>query len=228
MFDTLILLTGPAEHSVFATLLRGHHSQLNVLPVFTAADLAAIEPHWLARARLIAFTTPVIVPAAVLDQLGYGAYNFHPGSPNFPGWAPAHFALYERATDFGATVHRMVERVDAGPIVEVELFSIPPASTVASLEELAYTKLVQMFWRMARVLATQPEPLTPRALRWTGKRNSRRAYQEICNIPLTIDRDDLEHRIEVFGTDHFGIVPSINLHGYEFRALLPEKASAEA
>ena len=228
MFDTIILLTGPAEHSVFTTLLRGYNPALNVLPVFTVADLAAIEPEWLARARLIAFTTPVIVPKSVLEQLGYGAYNFHPGPPQYPGWAPAHFALYERATDFGATVHRMIEQVDAGPIVDVEVFSIPADITVAGLEEQTYTKLVQMFWRLAGVLSTQAEPLVQRALRWGDRRHSRRAYQEICNIPLTIPRDELQHRIEVFGTDHFGIVPSIELHGFRFRAVVPETEAAEA
>ena len=87
MFDTIILLTGPAEHSVFTTLLRGHNPKLTVLPVFTAEDLAAIEPEWLHRARLISFTTNVVVPGAVLGQLGYGAYHFHPGSPQYPGRA---------------------------------------------------------------------------------------------------------------------------------------------
>jgi methionyl-tRNA formyltransferase len=107
MFDTIILLTGPAEHSVFTTLLQGHNSDLTVLPVFTADDLAAIEPEWLRRGRLVSFTTSVIVPGAVLDQLGYGAYHFHPGSPQYPGRAPARAALDGGASEFGGTVHRM-------------------------------------------------------------------------------------------------------------------------
>jgi methionyl-tRNA formyltransferase len=166
MFDTIILLTGPAEHSVFTTLLRGHNPGLTVLPVFTADDLTAIEQEWLGRARLIAFSTNVIVPGAVLGQLGYGAYHFHPGSPQYPGRTPARAALDNGASVFGGTVHRMVERVDAGAIVDVESFAIPEGATVAGLEELAYTTLVGMFWRLAAVLSNQEMPLLPRAVRW--------------------------------------------------------------
>ncbi|MDB5501359.1 MAG: methionyl-tRNA formyltransferase [Tardiphaga sp.] len=227
MFNTIILLTGPAEHSIFTTLLRAHNPELTVLPAFTEADLVAIEPEWLARARLIAFNTPVIVPKHALEQLGYGAYNFHPGSPQYPGRAPAHMALAERAADFGATVHRMVEQVGAGPIVDVELFAIPSDITVAGLEEEAYSKLIQMFWRLAGVLATQQEPLVQRALRWGDRQNFGRAYRKNGNILHPIPPDQLPH-IEMFGADHLGIVPSIELPGFRFPAEVPEAEAAEA
>src|ERR1700676_3081649 len=144
MFDTIILLTGAVEQPVFASVLRGHNPRLAVLPVSTSDDLTVVEITVLRRARLIAFTTNVIVPQKVLDQLGYGAYNFHPGPPQYPGWAPAHFALYDRATEFGVTLHVMVERVDAGPIIDVAPFPIPADLGVGGLAELAYAHLAQL------------------------------------------------------------------------------------
>src|SRR3984957_18526152 len=110
MFDTIILLAGEAERVPLSLLLREHNPQLTVISVGTSADLAALNGDVLARARLIAFVTPEIVSGGTLARLGYGALNFHPGPPSYPGWAPAHFALYERATEFGATVHVMVEK----------------------------------------------------------------------------------------------------------------------
>ena len=50
---------------------------------------------------------------------------------------------------------------------------------------------------------------------------SRRAYRAICDIPLGIPKDELDRRLSVFGSNHFGICPTINLHGIEFRAVLP-------
>ena len=158
MFDTIILLAGQAEQVAMPPVLCAHNPRLTVLSVATSADLAALDPDLLERARLIAFVTPEIVSSSVLAKLGYGAINFHPGPPDYPGWAPSHFALYERATEFGATVHVMVERVDAGPIVDVARFPIPSGISVLGLEGLAYAHLAHLFWRMAKSLATDPDP----------------------------------------------------------------------
>jgi methionyl-tRNA formyltransferase len=219
MFDTIILLAGQAEQVAMPPVLRAHNPRLTVVSVATSADLAALDPDLLERARLIAFVTPEIVSSRVLAKLGYGAINFHPGPPDYPGWAPSHFALYERATEFGATVHVMVERVDAGPIVDVARFPIPSGIPVLGLEGLAYAHLAQLFWRMARTLATDPGPPPALPVKWGTRKYSRRTYRAICDIPLDIPRDELERRLKVFGGNHFGICPTIHLHGIEFRAV---------
>lgn len=175
--DTIVLLTGPVEQPFLGPVLQGYNPRLTVQPVVTSADVAALEPELLRRARLVAFATDVVVPAEVLNQLGYGAYNFHPGSPHFPGWGPALSAIYNRATEFGATAHVMTERVDAGPIVGVELFPIPANITiVADLEALAYSHLARLFWGLAQALATRVEPLPTLPIAWSGQKSSRRQY----------------------------------------------------
>jgi methionyl-tRNA formyltransferase len=226
MFDTIILLTGEVEQPALSSLLRRHNPQLAVLPVERLEDLAAITTGMLRRSRLIAFATTVIVPGSVLDELGHGAYNFHPGPPEYPGWAPAHFALYDEADQFGVTLHAMVKRVDAGPIVDVARFPIPAGIGVAGVEERAYLQLIQMFARFAAALAGSAKPLAESEMQWSGKRNSRRAYQAICDIPLNIAKHDLERRIKVFGASHYGMSPTIYLHGIPFRAVMPDAAEA--
>ena len=61
MFDTIILLAGEAEQVAMPPVLRSHNSLLTVISVATSADLAALSPDLLERARLIAFVTPEIV-----------------------------------------------------------------------------------------------------------------------------------------------------------------------
>jgi len=224
MFDTIILLTGPAEQPVLGDALRRHNPRLSVRAALTLDDLQACPPAVLQRARLIAFATSVVVPAHILSKLGYGAYNFHPGPPSYPGRTPAHFAIYDGAREFGATAHVMVERVDAGPIVGVELFAIPPGTGVLKLSEIVYQQMARLFWRLAEPLATQGSPLPALPVEWAGAKSSLRRYADLCAIPPAIAKDDLDRRIAAFGHGHFGIDPTVTLHGHRFRYVAPEVA----
>jgi methionyl-tRNA formyltransferase len=225
MLDTVILLTGPAERTALAAVLVGHNPRLNVLTVEHADELTGIGTDVLRRARLLAFVTPVIVPPAILGELGYGAVNFHPGSPSYPGWAPAHFALYDQASEFGATAHMMIEQVDAGPIVAVELFPIPPDIPVLGLEGMAYARLASLFWRMGKQLALEEETPPPLPIQWGTRKFYRSTYRAMCEIPLDIPKGELDRRIRIFGGNHFGISPTIKLHGVEFRAMPPAQSA---
>ena len=226
VIDTIILLTSPAEQHILAATLLGQNPRLYVQPVETLTEVSALEPELLRHARLVAFATGVVVPPRVLNQLGYGAYNFHPGSPDFPGLAPAQFAIYHKATEFGATAHLMIDRVDAGPIVGVELFHVPIDPTVHVLELLAYAQLARLFCRLANFLATQIEPLPELPIRWSGQKSSRRLYAAMCQIPLEISKEELDRRIAAFGGNHFGISPTINLHGTKFRVATDDSHSS--
>jgi methionyl-tRNA formyltransferase len=79
MLNTIILLTGPVEEAALAAVLRNYNSRLAIHVAKSLADLEAIDSNVLRNARLIAFITPVVVPARILDSLGFGAYNFHLG-----------------------------------------------------------------------------------------------------------------------------------------------------
>jgi methionyl-tRNA formyltransferase len=228
MFDTIILLSDAIERTTLPQVLRRHNPLLTVVSVGSRCELEALDPNSLARARLIGFVTPVIVPEAVLAQLGYGAINFHPGSPSYPGWAPAHFALYNREAEFGVTVHVMAAQVDSGPIIDVTLFPVPAQISVLELEALAYQHLAGSFWRMARSLATDPRLPQPKPFQWSDRKYSRNSYRAMCDIPLDIPREEFERRIKVFGQSHFGISPTIHLHGVEFRAVSSSARSAQA
>lgn len=217
MFDTIILLTDLAKDVALSALMRRHNPLLSVRRAGTLAELEAFSPPELARARLIGFLTPVVVPPHILDALGFGAYNFHPGPPNYPGWVPCHFATYDGVTKFGVTAHAMTARVDAGPIVGHDTFDVPPGTGVVKLEQTAAVHLAQLFWTLAQALATQAEPLTELPVRWSGRKTTRRLYASLCDIPVDITKDELDRRLNAFGAGHFGVMPTITLHGHRFR-----------
>jgi len=225
MLERIILLTAQTEQQFALTeLLKAHNSQLRFHTALNVEDLLAIEPETLRSARLLAFTTGTIVPRKILDGLGHGAYNFHPGPPDYPGWAPAHFALYEGARGFGATAHLMVERVDAGPIVGIETFPIPDNIGVRELEQIAFIRLAYLFWRLAKDLATRSEPLPTLPIAWSGRKSTKRDYLSVCQIPMDISEAELKLRVRAFHDDFRAIYPTINLHGLQFQLVAPAPA----
>lgn len=218
MLTDIILLTGlPQQHVALSALLREHNPQLSFRFALTAGDLEALDPATLGNTRLIAFTSGVIVPPRILNALGHGAYNFHPGPPDYPGWAPAHFALYEGATSFGATAHLMTEQVDSGPIIGTESFTIPDNIAVRELEQIAFVRLAYLFWRLAKDLATRAEPMLVLPITWSGRKSTRQMYLSACDIPADISRADLELRVRAFQDDFRAIHPTITLHGFQFQ-----------
>ncbi|QOZ32907.1 methionyl-tRNA formyltransferase [Bradyrhizobium sp. CCBAU 53421] len=229
IMKTIILLTGVASQQFALTeLLKAHNPALSFRCAVTAEDLAAIEPEVLREARLLAFTTSVIVPESILAALGHGAYNFHPGPPQYPGWAPAHFAFYDGARTFGATAHVMAARVDSGPIVGVEPFIIPDKISVRGLEQIAYVRLAHLFWRMSRDLARDPSPLQELEIAWCGIKSTRQMYREMCELPAGISAGELARRIRAFHDDFRAIPLTVSVHGIRFQLATTATQAPEA
>lgn len=224
MLEGLVLLTDAAEQVALSRILRSFRDDLPIRTVSDVDGLRDIEAAFLRKARLVAFAASAIVPADVLNNLGYGAYNFHPGPPNYPGWAPAHFALYNRASEYGVTFHAMAERVDSGTIFDVVSYPIPQGSTLLGLGELTYMHLLQLFEVWAEPLAVEPALVPHATMSWSGRTTTRRNYRNACDIPLDISRDELLRRMQAFGGNHYGISPTINLHGVSFVASPSETA----
>ena len=221
-FKAIVLLCDEVDRRNLTLLLKRHRPSLKVVPAGNLAQLSALSATALAQARLVSFASSLVVPAAVLEGLGYGAYNFHPGPPGYPGRHAESFALYERARVYGATAHRMVEKVDAGPIIDLELFDLPPDTTIEQLSELTFAALVRLFWRQAEALATRPEPPPELPIPWSGAKSSRQRYAEMCEIPPDIGRDELIRRVAAFGRGDAFPAPTITLHGFQFRLVQPE------
>src|SRR5262249_41689556 len=112
----VVLLSGKLEARPLAIFLLRHNPELIVTSVETRDELLAACRPPRQPCRLVAFCTATIVPGDLLRQLPAGAYNFHPGPPDYPGRHPASFAIYEGAARFGATAHEITGRVDNGPI----------------------------------------------------------------------------------------------------------------
>lgn len=143
---------------------------------------------------LFSFGTSVIVPDSILSKPNLTAVNLHAASPQYPGRDPHHFAVYDEATQYGATLHFMTASVDAGPIIDVELFNVPddarPIDLLDKANEAAYRLLGKYLPMLlsGNILPSNPD------LQWAGKKRSRKDFLELCRIDAGISEEELKRR----------------------------------
>ncbi|MDR2000044.1 MAG: formyltransferase [Zoogloeaceae bacterium] len=108
------------------------------IPVATASD--PNTPEFIARLQtlhadfLFSFYYRHMLKPAVLATAKRGAYNLH-GSllPQYRGRVPINWAVLRGETETGATLHRMVEKPDAGEIVAQQAVPILPDDTAGEV-----------------------------------------------------------------------------------------------
>lgn len=196
----VILLTGEAEAGPLADTLRDAAPGLDVVAVFSRAQLEQMAAPERPGTRLISFCSAVIVSASVLNRLPGPAYNFHPGPPERPGRYPSVFALYDDAKIFGITVHEMVAKVDAGPIVAAEWFEIPPAADLGQLDEITYIALYRKFRDLTPLLVNTARPLPRMPYRWSGRKTTKAECDALCRFEPGLAPDEIARRKRACGS----------------------------
>jgi len=192
----LILLTQPE----FAdTIVRALRAVAGALDLRVATTKAELEAGMADGVRLVSFGSGVIVPAALLARATAGAYNFHPGPPDYPGIFPSVFALYDGATRFGVTLHEMAALVDSGPIVAVDDFDIPPAWDRLALDTASFRALITLLAKTAPQLTDLRKPLPHITRAWGKTLRTRRDFDALCHLPEDVSAEEFTRRYRAVG-----------------------------
>lgn len=143
---------------------------------------------------LLSFGTSAIVPDSLLESPGLLAINVHPASPAYPGRDPHHFAVYDGATQYGATMHMMTRRVDDGAIVDLELFAVPAGATPALLlgmaDDAAWKLIARLFMRLAAC-----EKILPLSnVSWGMRKTTRKMFLELCTVDSQMGESEFIRR----------------------------------
>ena len=93
------------------------------------ADVAKIRPD-----LIFSFYYRSMLPMSVLKHARLGSFNMH-GSllPKFRGRAPLNWAIVKGERETGVTLHEMVEKPDAGRIVDMQAVPIGPDDTAVEV-----------------------------------------------------------------------------------------------
>jgi methionyl-tRNA formyltransferase len=173
---------------------------------------------WWSGEVIISYLSRWIVPGALLRKAQL-AINFHPAPPQYPGIGGVNWALYEGVSEFGVTCHKMVSRVDAGPIIATKRFPIFPTDTVASLSERSLDHLLVLFYEVAQMILARG-PLPAPAVSWSGRTRTRVELNELSTITLGMDEQEVLRRVRA---THCGKhAATLVVGGSRFR-LLPDQ-----
>jgi methionyl-tRNA formyltransferase len=132
----------------------------------TAADPAT--PEWLADIAAIApefvfsFYYRRMLPESILVLARQGALNMH-GSllPKYRGRAPVNWAVLNGETETGASLHYMVAKPDAGPLVDQESVPIGPDDTAFEVADRVASAAVTVLKRALPGLVAGTAPKIP-------------------------------------------------------------------
>ena len=165
---------------------------------------------------LLSFGTGVIVPPEILGLPNLLALNVHAASPQYPGRDPHHFAIYDRAREYGATIHYMTREVDAGPIVDVEMFDVPTGMTPLGLLEHANEAGLKLIARLFRRLRKNEIPGPMAGIAWGARKFTRRMFLDLCRVDCAMPAEEFTRRMSAVEMPGYNNL-YIDLHGYRFR-----------
>jgi methionyl-tRNA formyltransferase len=194
-------------------------SRLQVLAVAETrsvdeAALAALKPD-----LVISFFCEKILTGGLLEVPGV---NFHPAPPAYAGRGGASLALFDGATEYGATAHIIERAVDGGAILDVRRFAITSndnCETVYLRAELA--AMDQLIWVVDHIVENSALPPATTE-RWLRPPMTRRQFEAWLMLDPA-DPDAFERKVRAARHSRFA-GPFLMQGGHRF-ALSPPSAT---
>jgi methionyl-tRNA formyltransferase len=210
-------MTSLYHAKILTNIFIYENNKINIINFIHPNQLKGIPDDYLMSSRLISFGSTHYIPPGILDRIGYGSYNLHPGPPNYPGWAPFYYAIYDRASRYGVTFHEMNNKIDAGKIIRVRDFDIPSGSTTQELVNLTELHMIEMIKELAPSLVNLSEYMEANGAQWQREPLKKSDFLAICNIQMDISIEELNRRIFAFGDSDGTIFPYLIKDNKKYR-----------
>jgi methionyl-tRNA formyltransferase len=219
---TLILLTSRFYANRLINMSVERSPDIAVIYVEHPNELIQFGEDFLRTSRLVSFGSRFYVKSQILKLIGYNSYNFHPGPPSYPGWAPFNFALYDEAPTYGVTLHEMTSDIDTGVIVGCKSFDIPNDCDVQLLMDLTTEAMYDLFADFIEDFTKNQNPLSALNLNWSGHITTKKDFETMCHIDLDITETELNRRIHAFGSSDGLHLPFLTIGDEKYMIAFPE------
>jgi len=162
---------------------------------------------------IISYLSRWIVPEDLLKKAKIAAINFHPASPEYPGFGCNNFALYEEATEFGVTCHHMAPKVDTGKIISVKRFPIFKTDNVETLLSRTYDYQLFLFYEiMNHIIIYKQLPTSNES--WTRKPFTKKKLDNLMMLRPDMNKEEFSKVIKA--TYFKSWKPTIELNDFIF------------
>lgn len=165
---------------------------------------------------LLSFGTSVIVPTWILNEPNLLSINVHSASPDYPGRDPHHFAVYDRAIQYGATIHFMTPTVDSGEIIDVELFDVPNNASPSLLLNRAKEAALILIERFFKNIRDNGSPKSIEGLNWGQRKTTRAMFRDLCCISPAMTKEEIDRRFKATAMPGYKNL-FVEIHGRRFR-----------
>lgn len=166
---------------------------------------------------LFNFLSPVILREPLLKQIRNAAINIHPAPPKWPGVGSASLALYEGDATFGVTAHRIVTKVDAGPIVRVRRFPILESDDCETLFVRAQKTALTLFDELlAAIERTGEVPTTSE--KWARNAVTRAEFERWMRVDADDAPEEIRRKARALKHSRFP-GPYVEIAGLRFHVL---------
>ena len=162
---------------------------------------------------IISYLSRWIVPESLLQKAKLASINFHPASPDYPGFGCVNFALYEESKDYGSTCHHMKTKVDTGNIIAVKRFPVFPTDNVETVLARTYAHQLCLFYEVIGYIIEGKE-LPESSERWSRKPFTRKDFNQLDQITPDMTKEEVAKRIRA--TSFGKWKPTLKLHDFIF------------
>ena len=127
-----------------------------------------------------------------------GCINFHPAPlPEYRGFAPYSFGIYENQSHWGVSAHFVDETFDTGDIIKTRTFKIDPRQETAfSLEQKSQVFLLELFDEVIDELLQKGT--LPRAPQDIGRLRTKEDFENLRRIQSGDTAEEIERKVRAF------------------------------
>jgi methionyl-tRNA formyltransferase len=147
---------------------------------------------------VISFLHPKRILKPLIDLPKIGCINFHPAPlPEYRGFAPYSFGVYDCTPTWGVTCHFVDESFDTGDIIKQNRFDINPMEeTAKSLQQKSHNKALELFKEVIDEVLEAGN--LKGAAQKEGRDHSKEEFESLRRIKIDDSADEIDKKIRAF------------------------------